>query len=87
MEVTPWLIEAAHGPRPPVSFAGEDEGNVFPRLGICRRALIRAGEPELARELTARVAATTSYEEALSLFATYCAVQGRPGGPTLDRPG
>ena len=57
-------------PKPKVQLVGQD-GNVFNLLGICTRALKRAGQYEEAKELQKRVLASKSYDEALVLMMEY----------------
>lgn len=53
-----------------VQLTGED-GNVFNLIGIVSKALTRAGERDAAKEMTAKVFASGSYEEALGIMAEY----------------
>ena len=57
-------------PKPKVQLVGQD-GNVFNLLGICSRALKRAGQYEEATELQNRVMSSGSYGEALSIMLEY----------------
>ncbi len=52
--------------KPVVQLTGED-GNVFSLLGICSRALKKAGKPEDAKAMQQRVFGCGSYEEALGI--------------------
>ena len=56
-----------------VRLVGEN-GNVFNLLGVCTRALKKAGHGDLANELSEKVYTSKSYEEALSLMCEYCIV-------------
>ena len=56
--------------KPKVQLVGQD-GNVFNLLGICTKALKRAGQHEEAQELKKRVFASQSYDEALVLMLEY----------------
>ena len=56
--------------KPKVQLVGQD-GNVFNLLGICTKALKRAGQHEEAKELQNRVFASKSYDEALVLMMEY----------------
>ena len=56
--------------KPKVQLVGQD-GNVFNLLGICTKALKRAGQYEEAQELQKRVFASQSYDEALVLMMEY----------------
>lgn len=59
--------------KPKVKLTGQD-GNVFNLLGICTKALKRAGQSEEAKELTKKVFSSGSYHEALSIMQEYCEV-------------
>ena len=59
--------------KPKVKLLGQD-GNVFNLLGVCTRALKKAGQDEAARELQEKVIAAHSYDEALQLMMQYCDV-------------
>lgn len=56
-----------------VQLTGTD-GNVFALLGKVGKALRRGGFPELEKELTSRVFAASSYDEALQLMMEYVEV-------------
>ena len=47
------------------------DGNVFNLIGICTKALKKAGYNAMADELTNRVTHSHSYEDALSIMAEY----------------
>ena len=53
-----------------VRLMGQD-GNVFNLLGICVRALKKAGQDAAAKELAEKVMASDSYDSALQLMMTY----------------
>jgi two-component SAPR family response regulator len=57
-------------PKPQVQLVGQD-GNVFNLLGICTRALKKAGQYEEAQELRNRVLKCGSYDEALMTMLEY----------------
>jgi len=57
--------------KPKAKVIGQD-GNVFNTLGICNSSLKRAGMPEKAKELSEKVFASGSYDEALSIMMEYC---------------
>lgn len=59
--------------KPSVSLVGQD-GNVFNLIGICQRALKKAGQPENAKKLNAEIFACGSYDEALVIMMKYCDV-------------
>jgi len=56
--------------KPKVKLVGQN-GNVFNLLGICTKALKRAGQYEEAQELKKRVFSSGSYDEALALMLEY----------------
>lgn len=57
--------------KPIAKVVGED-GNVFNLIGICSRALKKAGMKEAAEEMTSRIFKSGSYDEALSIMGEYC---------------
>lgn len=59
--------------KPKVKLVGQD-GNVFNLLGICSRALSKAGMHEQAKEMKRKVWESSSYDEALSIMMEYCDV-------------
>lgn len=60
--------------KPAVTLIGED-GNIFNLVGIASKALKKAGKPEQAKEMTAKVFASDSYDEALTIIGQYCDIQ------------
>lgn len=54
----------------PAKLIGED-GNVFNLIGICTKALKRAGYNDEAKELVNRVTSCKSYEDALCVMTEY----------------
>jgi hypothetical protein len=60
--------------KPSVVLAGEDS-NVFNLMGICDKALRRAGTPDKAKEMSERVFNSGSYDEAIAIMSEYCNVQ------------
>ncbi len=60
--------------KPVVQLTGED-GNVFSLLGICSRALKKAGKPEDAKAMQQRVFGCGSYEEALGIMGEYVEIR------------
>lgn len=56
--------------KPAVQLVGTD-GNVFALLGTCTRALRRDGLRAEASELTNRVMAAASYDDALQIMLQY----------------
>jgi hypothetical protein len=63
-------------PKPEVQLIGQD-GNVFNLLGICVKALKKAGQLEEAQELQKRVWECGSYNEALSIMLEYVEETGK----------
>lgn len=59
--------------KPKVTLVGED-GNVFNLIGLCSNALKKAGQPELAKEMSTKIFACGSYDEALCIMMYYCDV-------------
>ena len=60
--------------KPVVHLTGED-GNVFNLVGICSRALKKAGRLEEARLMQQRVFQAGSYGEALAIMGEYVQIQ------------
>ena len=60
--------------KPVAKVIGKD-GNVFNLIGICMKALKRAGQPEKAKEMQEKIFAAGSYEEALNIMGEYCDLQ------------
>jgi hypothetical protein len=60
--------------KPIVKLVGQD-GNVFNLIGICSKALKRAGQSENAAKLTKECFNAGSYEEALQIMMKYCNVE------------
>lgn len=60
--------------KPTAQIIGQD-GNIFNILGICTQALKRAGQREQAKELSKKVFAAGSYDEALSICMDYVEVE------------
>jgi len=59
--------------KPKVKLIGQD-GNVFNLIGICQRALRKAGMHDEAKELSAKCFKADSYDEALCIMMEYCDV-------------
>lgn len=57
--------------KPEVTLVGED-GNVFNLIGICSKALKRAGQAENAKKMSAECFKAGSYDEALQIMMKYC---------------
>ena len=60
--------------KPVVQLTGQD-GNVFNLIGICSRALRKAGRVEEARLMQQRVFQAGSYGEALTIMGEYVEIQ------------
>ena len=56
--------------KPKVKLTGQD-GNVFNLMGICSKALKKAGYPKKATEMTDKVFSAGSYDEALQIMMKY----------------
>lgn len=50
---------------------GPVDGNVFAVLGACQKALRRAGQDDVAKELASKVFGCDSYDEALQIMLKY----------------
>lgn len=59
----------------PVAIVCGENGNVFVTLGICTKALKQAGQSDKVNELTEKVFAACSYNEALVIMGEYCELQ------------
>ena len=69
---------AEHGPdkvKPDCKLIGED-GNIFNLMGLAARTLRRNGLAEQAAEMTERIYACGSYEEALCVIGEYVNITG-----------
>ena len=62
------VLDPPGKPKAPIVGAN---GNVFNLLGICNRALNRAGQKAQAEEMQNRVFACESYDKALSIMLEY----------------
>lgn len=60
--------------KPTVQLTGQD-GNVFNLIGICSKALKRAGQADKAKEMSDRIFECGSYDEALQIMMEYCDVE------------
>jgi len=61
--------------KPRAKLVGAD-GNVFNLMGICAKALRKAGMPEKASEMVKKITGEAkSYEEALAIMVDYCEVE------------
>ena len=59
--------------KPIVKLLGEN-ANTMNLLAICTKALKRSGQPDRAKELTARIFDCGSYHEALHIMSEYCEI-------------
>ena len=59
--------------KPKVKLTGQD-GNVFNLMGLCSRALKRAGQADKAKEMQAECMGSGSYDEALQIMSKYVEV-------------
>ena len=57
--------------KPIAKVLGED-GNVFNLIGICGRALKKAGQKDKITEMQSRIFSSGSYDNALSIMSEYC---------------
>ena len=60
--------------KPSCKLIGKD-GNVFNIIGLVRRALQKAGQPEKAREFCERAVAAESYDAVLGMADEYVEIQ------------
>lgn len=60
--------------KPVAKLIGAD-GNVFNLLGVCKSALSKAGMRDKADEMSKRVFACSSYDEALQIMMEYVDVE------------
>ena len=60
--------------KPSVQLSGAD-GNIFNLMGLCARALRKAGQEEEAKQLSKEVMTADSYDSALQVLMKYCDVQ------------
>ena len=66
-------METNNKTKPKVNLIGQD-GNIFNLIGIASRELKRAGQKDEAKEMTEKVFASKSYEEALNIIGEYCEI-------------
>ncbi len=57
--------------KPKAEVLGQN-ANVFSLIGVCSKALKGAGQPDKAKEMSERVMASRSYDEALQIMEEYC---------------
>ncbi len=67
--------ETAERKRPNCKLIGED-GNIFNLMGIATRTLRRNGMPEQVKEMTDKIYASGSYDEALGIIGEYVNITG-----------
>lgn len=60
--------------KPIAKLLGAD-GNVFVLMGICSKALKRAGLNDEAKEMIDKIYECSSYDEALQIMMEYCDVR------------
>ena len=60
--------------KPRVKLVGQD-GNVFNLIGICAKALRKAGQNDAATEMTKECFSAGSYDNALQIMMKYCDVE------------
>ena len=60
--------------KPVVKLLGTD-GNVFAIIGVCSKALKRAGQPEKAKEMSEKAVRAGSYHEAIGICMQYVEVR------------
>jgi hypothetical protein len=60
--------------KPPCKLIGQDS-NIFNLIGLASRALKKAGLYEEAKEMTDKVMASKSYDEALYIIMEYVEVE------------
>jgi len=64
----------ANDKKPKAKLTGQD-GNVFNLIGICRKALKKAGQDEKAKEMCQKAFRCGSYDEALAIMMEYCEIE------------
>lgn len=57
--------------KPTVKLSGQN-GNVFLLMGLCSRALKKAGQPENAKKLQEECFKAGDYNEAIQIMEKYC---------------
>ena len=60
--------------KPTDKVVGEN-GNVYVTLGICQRAMRKAGLNEASKEMVDRVFKAQDYDEALCIMMEYCELE------------
>lgn len=60
--------------KPTVQLSGQD-GNVFNIIGLCTKALRKAGLQDLANEFRSKALSAGSYSNVLELAMQYCEVE------------
>jgi len=60
--------------KPVVKLVGKN-GNVFNLIGLTKKALLKAGEKERAKEFVKRAFESSSYSEVISLIEEYCEIE------------
>ena len=59
----------------PVAQVTGENGNVFVTLGICSKALKKAGMADKAKEMSERALCAESYNQALNIMQEYCEME------------
>lgn len=75
--------ETAEKKKPDCKLLGED-GNIFNLIGIAARTLRRNGMSEQAKEMTDRIYASGSYDEALGIIEEYVNITGDEDSEDID---
>lgn len=75
--------ETAEKKKPDCKLLGED-GNIFNLLGIAARTLRRNGMSEQAKEMTDKIYASGSYDEALGIIGEYVNITGGEDSEDID---
>ena len=60
--------------KPKCKLIGQD-GNIFNLAGIASKVLKKAGQADKAKEMTTRIFACGSYEEALNIIGEYVEIE------------
>jgi len=63
-----------NSPKPVVELINKVDGNIFAIVGVCSRALKRAGLPEQAKKMQDEIFACKSYDQALHIIMKYVEV-------------
>jgi hypothetical protein len=66
------IIEDENEKAKPIAKVLGEDGNVFNLIGICTRALKKAGKRSQINEMQGRIFSSGSYDNALSIMSEYC---------------